>query len=217
MDYLSSIKTASQLHSALNQKEANIPGVDLEAVQQTIESLRGDQIAGLKSDVMSNFAKLLLLGGGVGAGARGLYGLSNMFNKAPDPEEEDDGLVYGTPKIAATEKQSEPRDYESPAPDNPTLDMHGKPVDFRDFPVQPGDKPIGMLSNPISFSDFYAPWLGVTDYLNRQNGRGLTGPNDGKPLPIDAVTVCRILIGVNQNPERSRLCLARSSGHFGPA
>jgi len=109
MDSLSSIKTASQLHNALNQKEADI---DVN-IQAKIDSLRGQQVEGMKSDTMANFAQLLLLGGGVGAGVRGLYGLANLLSGAGKSEEEEDDIVYGEPKLAE-DKDDEEKDDNRP-------------------------------------------------------------------------------------------------------
>jgi hypothetical protein len=106
MDSLSSIKAAGQLHRSLRQKEAG--GFDPDAA-------RIDQYNELRSTTLSNFAKMLLLGGGVGLGARGIQGLVNLVarNSNELEEDEDDDLIYVNSPIKMA-------DENPPVPQQPT-------------------------------------------------------------------------------------------------
>ena len=114
MDSLSSIKTASQLHRSLRQKEAGgIFGSDFDA-----DAARIDQYDKLRSTTLSNFAKMLLLGGGAGLGARGIQGIVNLVarNANEREEDDDDDLIYvNSPIKMANKKPGNP-----PAPQQPT-------------------------------------------------------------------------------------------------
>jgi len=106
MDSLSSIKAAGQLHISLRQKEAG--GFDANAA-------RIDQYNKLRETTLSNFAKMLLLGGGVGLGARGIQGIVNLVARNSEESEADDDsdLIYVNSPIKMANKNP-------PVPQQPT-------------------------------------------------------------------------------------------------